>query len=130
VIAAVSVSLAMLFTIGYLATDEWFGRGDLPAMLSWSAIFSVPLSIILSRLARRTDAWRVWVRCVVLVLVGATIGMVWFFLLYLVLSELIYTLSFPSGLIWMASGAGAGGFAALVGERTTGKQLEAPETRS
>ena len=45
------------------------------------------------------------------------IGMTWFFVLYFTLTELIYAFSFPIGLIWMASGAGAGGFAAIVGER-------------
>ena len=123
-IAAVSVSLSMLATIGYLATDDWFGEADLPGMLFWSAVFSVPLSMLLVRLERKTIAWRVWLRCFVLVMAGAMIGMAWFFVLYLLLSELIYTLSFPAGLIWMASGASAGGFAAMVGERTAGKPLE------
>ncbi len=79
VIAVVSVILAMLIAIGYVASHAWVREGDLIAMLFWSAIFSVPLSLVLAKIERQGRAWRAWLRYLVLALTGAMGGMAWSF---------------------------------------------------
>jgi hypothetical protein len=97
-----------LFAVGiattYLATNNWFGAGDLPAMVIWS----LPL-VLLAYFSFRTATRRMvslpeGVRYLALPLIGALLGIITTGLASLILGPWILAFSFPVLFCWVVAG--------------------------
>lgn len=114
---------ALLGSVGgatwYLAGNNWFGAGDLPAMLVWSAPLALLDALLVGSAARRLEGSSGWLRYGVLVPLGATVGVLWSIAAALLLGPWIGAFSFPVLFCWLAGGALGGiGAAAAANTRT------------
>lgn len=105
--------------IAFLATNEWFGAGDLPGMVVWSlplaGLIYVSFRPVVARLAAASPVWRY----VVLVVLGGLLGLAWTVAAALLLGGWILAFSFPVLFCWISGGLVAGSVAAWRSERRT-----------
>ena len=52
-VAGVCELVAVLLALAYVASDAWFGAGDIAAMIFWSVPFSLFTAAILRNIGRR-----------------------------------------------------------------------------
>jgi lysylphosphatidylglycerol synthetase-like protein (DUF2156 family) len=107
----VAVVGALLAAAAYLATNAWFGAGDLPAMIFWSLPLGLMIAATLSVLSRRLARTRTRWHYVALVPIGATIGFSWTIAAAFILGGWIGAFSFPVLFCWVFGGV-LGGIAA------------------
>jgi hypothetical protein len=115
-VPALAALSAELFAVGiatsYPATNNWFGAGDLPAMV----ILSLPLVLLVyfsfRTATRRIVSSREGVRYLVLPSIGALLGIITTVLASLILGGWILAFSFPVLFCWVVAGLLAGVVAA------------------
>lgn len=105
VLGAVGAALA------YLASNAWFGAGDLSAMVIWSLPLGALLAVTAGVLSRRLIAVRALWHYVALVPTGAVVGYLWTLVAAVVMGPWIGAFSFPVLFCWVAGGM-LGGIAA------------------
>lgn len=103
--------------VWYLAGNDWFGAGDLPAMLVWSTPLGLLEALLVGRAARRLQTASGWLRYAALTLLGGIVGVLWSIVAALLLGPWIGAFSFPILFCWVAGGA-LGGVAAAVAVNT------------
>ena len=100
----------------YLAANEWFGAGDLSAMVVWSALLGLLVAAVVGPLSRRLErvasAWRY----IALVPLGGVLGLLLTIGATLILGGWIGAFSFPVLFCWVAGGL-LGGMAAAWSSR-------------
>jgi hypothetical protein len=107
--AAVSAELfALAIATGFLAANNWFGAADLTAMVVWSLPLVLLVRLAFGPVLRRMTASPIYLRYLVLTLLGALLGIVWTSLVYMVLGGWIFAFSFPVLLCWVGGGLLAG----------------------
>jgi len=89
----------------YVAAHDGFGRNDLAAMATWSVPLAVATATVTGRLARRRTGQRVTPNFLLLLSVGALIGIVWSIAAALLLGAWIAAFSFPVLICWVAASA-------------------------
>jgi len=103
---------AVGYAAAYVALHEWFGRGDLVAMMTWSLPFAIAVSVLMPALSARIPHARVALAFALCVAGGATVGFAWTLLASIMLGGMIYAFSFPVLLCWIAGGVLGGIIAA------------------
>ena len=103
----VATACAVLF----LSLNEWFGAGDLPAMLAWSLPRGGIVAVLAGRTLRRTSTKSRVVETSALAAVGILAGVGWTFAAAAILGGWIGAFSFPVLYCWGIGGL-AGGLAA------------------
>jgi hypothetical protein len=103
--------------IWYLAGNDWFGAGDLPAMLAWSVPLGLLEALLIGPAARRLGTSSGWLRYGVLVFLGGAVAVLWSIVAALLLGPWIGAFSFPVLFCWLAGGA-LGGVAAAAAANT------------
>lgn len=97
--------------LAFLASNEWFGAGDLSAMVVWSlplgTLIVVTARVLSSRLAAARTIWQYFT----LVPVCALVGVIWAIIVALLLGGYVGAFSFPVLFCWIA-GATLGGITA------------------
>jgi hypothetical protein len=100
----------------YLAANSWFGSGDLPAMVFWSAPLGGLVAMAVRMLSPLLDrARRAW-RFAAFAILGGILGYLWTVAVALILGGWIAAFSFPVLFCWMAGGILGGTAAALVAQ--------------
>lgn len=95
---------SVALTVIYLAFNQWFGAGDLSAMIIWSIPFTLLVGAVVNRsTARATRRSRGW-QLMLLGLGPALLGVGWVLVAALVLGPWIGAFSFPIAIIWMLAG--------------------------
>jgi hypothetical protein len=111
--AAVAAVTALATSVGsataYLYLNNWFGAGDLRAMVFWSV--PVAAGVFLASFLVLTPATPAF-RYVAAFLLGAGIGVSWTMCAAFLLGGWIYAFSFPVPVCWIAAGV-AGPIAAV-----------------
>lgn len=108
-IAAVSAELfALAIATSFLAANNWVGAGDLTAMVVWSLPLVLFVRLAFGPVLRRMAAAPIYLRYLVLTLLGALLGTIWTSLAYMVLGGWIFAFSFPVLLCWVGGGLLAG----------------------
>lgn len=104
--------------VAYLATNEWFGAGDLAAM----AVYTAPLAALIFLFVRASwfqDRLTTVARYVVAVAAGLLLGMAWTVIVAILLGGWILAFSFPVAVCWLFGGVcGAVAGAGLANPRT------------
>jgi hypothetical protein len=104
----VAVFGAIAAALMYLASNAWFGAGDLSALIIWSVPLGVILALVLGALARRLVATGAVWPYVALIPTGAVAGYLWTLVVAAVLGPWIGAFSFPVLFCWIAGGVSAG----------------------
>lgn len=93
-------SVSLLAAVFFLALDDWFGNGDLPAFV----LFSLPLLGVVPALAglsnRLLRRW-VYLRYALALLLGYVVATAWTAAVALALGPMFGAFSFPVGLCWL-----------------------------
>jgi hypothetical protein len=105
--------------VWYLAGNDWFGAGDLPAMLAWSMPLGLLEALFIGPAARRLRSSSGWLQYGVLVLLGGIVAVLWSLIAALLLGPWIGAFSFPVLFCWLAGGALGGVGAAAAANRRT-----------
>jgi len=95
----------------YLSFNDWFGAGDLPAMLLWSLPLGGLVSFVMRRAVPRFENRQPRTQSLALAIIGVIVGFLWTFLAALILGAFIGAFSFPVLYCWMLGGL-LGGVAA------------------
>ena len=95
----------------YLASNAWFGAGDLPAMIFWSLPLGIIIAVTVGVLSRRLAIARTRWHYVAFVPIGAILGFVWTIAAAFILGGWIGAFSFPVLFCWIFGGV-SGGIAA------------------
>jgi hypothetical protein len=110
--AVVALVMSLSGAVAFLAANDWFGAGDLPAMVVWTLPLAGliylcfrPVSV---RLERSSAVWHY----LTLVPLGGLVALGWTVGVALVLGGWILAFSFPVLFCWIAGGLAAGVFAA------------------
>jgi len=112
----------------YLSLNDWFGAGDLPAMVIWSLPLGGLVSFSIGRALPRGSRRSQRARTAALGTIGALTGILWTFAAALILGGWIGAFSFPVLYCW-AIGGFLGGFAAArITPREEALQSEPPST--
>ena len=112
-IAAVSAELFSVgIAVGFLAHNDWFGSGDLTAMVFWSLPLALLVYFGFTGILRSFQLSPA-ARHLTLTLVGAFLGFVTMAFAVMILGPAIAAFSFPVFICWVVAGASAG-FAAAV----------------
>lgn len=106
--ALVAVLASVAVAVAYLATNQWFGVGDLPGMLIWSLPLGALIYLCFRPLVARLGESRALWRYAALVMVGGVLGIVWTVATMLILGGWIMAFSFPVPFCWVAAGLLAG----------------------
>ncbi|MFL5486956.1 MAG: hypothetical protein ACJ8AJ_00585 [Gemmatimonadaceae bacterium] len=116
--AAIGALIGLLGSLAaaveFLATNNWFGAGDLSALVTWSLPLAAITYFSISAAARRVATRPVALQYTVLVVVGAVVGLAWTVIAALVLGGWIFAFSFPVLFCWLGGGLLSGISAALV----------------
>ena len=111
----------LLFAVGlalvYLALNDWFGAGDLSALVVWSIPFTLLMGSTVRRLSVRSAGWSRGRQLLLLGSAPAILGFAYVFVVALVLGPWIGAFSFPVAHIWMLAGALTGLLAAALLDR-------------
>jgi len=103
-----AVAGSVLAAVGYLATNRWFGAGDLSCMILWSLPLGVlvfgAVLILRPRLTRLGYAWHYSI----LLPLGAALGIAWGVAAALILGGWIFAFSFPVFICWLVGGLSGG----------------------
>src|SRR5437870_2553489 len=91
----VSVIGAVICAALYLSLNDWFGAGDLPAMLVWSLPLGALVAFSVGRAFARVSGRSQRVRMTALATTGALTGVLWTFAAALILGGWIGAFSFP-----------------------------------
>lgn len=106
--ALVAVAAPVVAAVGYLATNQWFGAGDLSGLTIWSlplgALTFVSFRPVVARLRGARTSWRY----VALVTLGSVLGIGWTVASALLLGGWLMAFSFPAPFYWPAAGLLAG----------------------
>jgi hypothetical protein len=113
VVGVTTMIAALGFATAYVATHDWFGRGDLAAMAIWSLPLSFAASGLMTALSARISRRSTGFAFAVLVPSGAILGVLWTLLAATILGGWILAFSFPVLLCWVAGGF-LGGIAAAL----------------
>lgn len=108
VTGVVAVLGSLLAGAAYLAANDWFGAGDLAALLVWSLPLGVLVAVSMHPLVKRAPAQRGWKAYSMSVVVGAGVGFAWSIAAALALGPWIGAFSLPVQVCWMAGGTAAG----------------------
>jgi hypothetical protein len=116
IVGVVTTLGALVAAVGYLATNAWFGAGDLQAMAFWS----VPLGLLVAgvtHIVRRSllRGRALWAY-LVLVPLGAVLGIAWMMVAAMLLGGWIGAFSFPVLFCWITGGT-LGGIVAAWSDR-------------
>jgi hypothetical protein len=115
-VPALAAFSAELFAVGiatsYTATNNWFGAGDLPAMVIWSLPLVLLVYLSFRTATRRLASSPEGVRYLVLPLVGGLLGIITTVLASLILGRWLLAFSFPVLFCWVVAGLLAGVVAA------------------
>jgi hypothetical protein len=118
-VAAVAWLASLAAAVSYLATNNWFGAGDLYGM----AIWSLPLVALVAVGARlcgaRLNHWPAPVAYPVAVLLGGALGLLTFVVTAFVLGPWIGAFSFPVLFCWVFGGVVSLGSLVWIGRRQT-----------
>ncbi len=116
---AISVLGAIGAAVLYLATNAWFGAGDLQAMLIWSLPLGLVMTVASHRLSRRLSNAGTSLRYATLMLSGGLLGFLWTVVATLLLGAWIGAFSFPVLFCWITGGFMGGIAAAWWSKRRT-----------
>jgi hypothetical protein len=100
----VSVVSAVICAAVYLSLNDWFGAGDLPAMLVWSLPLGALVAITVGRALPRVSGRSQRARIIVLAAIGVLTGVLWTFAAALILGGWIGSFSFPVLYCWAIGG--------------------------
>lgn len=77
---------ALEYATAYVALNDWFGRGDLIAMMTWSLPLAFGVPVFMTALSARISRAGLPLTFAVLAASGAILGALWTLLVALVLS--------------------------------------------
>ncbi|MEP6620910.1 MAG: hypothetical protein ABJE47_16415 [bacterium] len=106
-----TLSGALGVALAYVASNDWFGSGDLRAMVFWSLPPAVLVAALAAPVARRLNRSGAFLHYLVLVPLGAAVGFLWTVCAAMLLGGWIATFSFPVLFCWVGGGV-LGGIAA------------------
>jgi hypothetical protein len=84
-----------------LATNGWFGAGDLISFAMWTILWSLPLSALVALYVRWSTKWSQPIRYAVASFLGLLIGYLLTILLEIILGLWFATFSFPVLYCWL-----------------------------
>jgi hypothetical protein len=108
VVGLATLSSSIGVAVAYLATNHWFGSGDLPAMAIWSLPLAAMVAVLTGGLTRASVAAQAWLRYPLLVALGAVLGFLWTVIAAILLGGWIGAFSFPVLFCWVAAGVTGG----------------------
>ena len=111
VVGVTTVIAAVGYATTYVALHDWFGRGDLIAMMTWSLPLAFGVAVLMTALSARIARTSAALTFVLFAASGAILGVLWTVLVALVLGGWIAAFSFPVLWCWVAGGF-LGGIAA------------------
>jgi MFS family permease len=111
VVGVTTVLAAVGYAATYVALHDWFGRGDLIALMTWSLPLAFGVAVLITALSARISRASAALTFVLCAVSGAMLGVLWTSLVALVLGGWIATFSFPVLWCWVAGGF-LGGLAA------------------
>ncbi len=103
-VGATGVAVSFLAALAYVASNSWFGSGDLVGFLWLSVPFGIVLSVAARLLRRDLSGWSRHAALLASVAAGLVLGVGWAFLARLALGLSIYAFSFPVLYLWSAGG--------------------------
>lgn len=115
------IACAISLSAAYLAATEWFGAGDLRALVLWTAPLAVLEGAWHGWLTRNASSRSAAVHAALSFIGGTAIGIVWCLAALLLLGPWLGALSFPVLVVWVA--------AAILGSAAA-VWLTAPPTRA
>ncbi len=111
VVGVTTVITAVGYATSYVALHDWFGRGDLIAMMAWSLPLAFGVAVLMTALSARIPRASAALTFVLFAASGALLGVLWTVLVALVLGGWIVAFSFPVLWCWVTAGF-LGGLAA------------------
>ena len=89
----------------YVAANDGFGAGDLPAFALWSAFLSALVAVAAPAVLRGLHGRRRATAAALAAVVGALLGIVYTVVVALALGPVVHAFSFPILSVWAAAGA-------------------------
>lgn len=123
-IALATEVAAVASAASYVAVHQWFGRGDLAAMATWSSPLALGVAVVIPVVARRVSRLGIAPALLTLLGAGVMLGVLWTGAVAMILGGWIATFSFPVLVCWTAGGF-FGGVTAVCLERPRSWRLAA-----
>ena len=119
---------AVICAVVYLSLNDWFGAGDLPAMLVWSLPLGALVAFTVGRALPRVSGRSQRARIIALAAIGVLTGVIWTFAAALILGGWIGAFSFPVLYCWAIGGLLGGLVAARINSQERTSESSPPAT--